>query len=792
MSEGVQRILEGMVPELEDLTTKQLFSKPEIDSILAQRSQFEYRLASRAPQPRDYLDYIAYEENVERLRVKRKHRQVQALKDAKRAERRAQTNAAKKSKLSQSHFDIKQMSALHKASVSDYAGIKRISFLYQRMVRKHSHRIDLWLAAIEHAQATRAHRQLSQLFASALALHTHSTDLWRRAIIHEYTVNHSHEAARVLCQRALRFCQSRIELWQLMCALEIDLIITWAERQRVLGINAGSAQTVEGTEVEHLDLRFKIGESTSAKDSVESMRADHTAQAMLRALLPQVVFKNACIALQQAHADTHTPQQLIEQRLSFLALVPHPHNAYYSVETDRQSTDEQDDMKQQMLTHNLDKARSFLHHNYSTDPTQRYLCPVDFDALIDGVYQSIDADFDESKHAETWQCRATRIMRECEAKTARITDDAAIAQLESDAVLRAIAVYEAAIAKLQTTQMYQMFIEFLHEQAADLDPEQDEDSQSVPANPHRQRLMTLCQATFEKSPQLLSIRSIRLYAESLMTSLQLQQCITLLQKFTTSSPNIDSRDASQSKELLSLHALLLHIMIQQSMLPPDASTSIVNETTIQQQFNRSRSQCTSLAVSPCVLWRCMIEWRTQQMRSHAQRDELSVSAVTYLYVEACLAMQKIAPSLPQAATDRYELMIELIDHLTATAETPQHVPQLLTQQLYALSPLSLSVFKQLIHRLDQSEQYANTTAQQQAVRQVCERMLSELGTSSASAWIVAMRYELHQQSTDSSSMQRISRLQDRAKLALAHDAHQSHHLQQRVSKLLQADSTQMS
>ncbi|CAG8654194.1 11502_t:CDS:10, partial [Funneliformis caledonium] len=58
MAEKVQYYLEQMVPELEDLERKEIFTKEEIKSVIKKRTAFEYALKRRPARVIDFLKYI--------------------------------------------------------------------------------------------------------------------------------------------------------------------------------------------------------------------------------------------------------------------------------------------------------------------------------------------------------------------------------------------------------------------------------------------------------------------------------------------------------------------------------------------------------------------------------------------------------------------------------------------------------------------------------------------------------------------------------------------------------------
>ena len=74
MADTVQSFMERMIPELDDLQDKGLFSRAEVRALVKRRRKFEYLLNNRQVDKGDYLDYITFEINVEALRRRRKER----------------------------------------------------------------------------------------------------------------------------------------------------------------------------------------------------------------------------------------------------------------------------------------------------------------------------------------------------------------------------------------------------------------------------------------------------------------------------------------------------------------------------------------------------------------------------------------------------------------------------------------------------------------------------------------------------------------------------------------------
>ncbi|KAH8555222.1 U3 small nucleolar RNA-associated protein 6-domain-containing protein [Umbelopsis sp. PMI_123] len=217
MADTVQFYLEQMVPELEDLENKNLFSKTEIKAIVKKRTNFEYALKRRISKKVDYLRYIEYEMNLEALRKKRKSRLE---------------------------------SQPSKQSLSDYAGTRRIFFIFERALRKFNGDISLWLQYIEFAKANGANKTLGKIFADAIQLHPTKPALWIMAASWEFEENANIVAARVLMQRGLRLNPGQAQLWHEYFRLEQLYIEKIKARRKILGIdqNQQGLKELEDTE----------------------------------------------------------------------------------------------------------------------------------------------------------------------------------------------------------------------------------------------------------------------------------------------------------------------------------------------------------------------------------------------------------------------------------------------------------------------------------------------------------------------------------------------------------------
>ncbi|KAG0348325.1 U3 snoRNP protein [Podila minutissima] len=210
MADTVRFYMEEMLPEMRDLEQKGLFSKVEITSIVKKREKFEYALKRRIAKKADFLRYIEYEMNLEALRKKRRARMVSDTKH----------------------------------TISDYAGPRRINFIYKRCLKKFHGDMSIWLQYINYVKTTGASRTLGKVFAEAIQLHPTNEKVWIMAAAWEWEENANIVAARVLLQRALRLNTTTQSLWHEYFRLELVYIAKILARREILGIDA-STQEVE-------------------------------------------------------------------------------------------------------------------------------------------------------------------------------------------------------------------------------------------------------------------------------------------------------------------------------------------------------------------------------------------------------------------------------------------------------------------------------------------------------------------------------------------------------------------
>lgn len=205
--------LEGMVDELDDLEQRGLFSRREIAEIVKQRRKFEYRLKRPCPLKQDYLAYIDYETHLESLRSLRKKAVASELK--------------------------KQGNKKMRKSISDFAGVKRILYIYRLAVTRYKGDIDLWFRYLEFCRA-RKNGRMKKVLAQLIRFHPKIPGVWIYAAAWEFDHNSNVDAARSLMLSGLRVCPTSEDLWVEYLRMELTYLNKLKARKVALGEDEGS------------------------------------------------------------------------------------------------------------------------------------------------------------------------------------------------------------------------------------------------------------------------------------------------------------------------------------------------------------------------------------------------------------------------------------------------------------------------------------------------------------------------------------------------------------------------
>ncbi|KAJ3218507.1 U3 snoRNP protein [Dinochytrium kinnereticum] len=284
MAESVQYHLERMLPELEDLEKRGVFSAGEIKAIVKKRTAHEYSIHRRVSRRSDYIRYIEYEKNLELLRRKRKKRLGLDVKPEKGA----------------------------KLSLSEHSISRRIQALYDNALKKFPGDLNLWIQYIEWCKTTGSSKAMGRIFARAIQLHLSKPVIWILAAKWEFEDNMDMTSARVLLQRGLRINSDSRNLWHEYFKLELLYIEKLKERRRILfgdkpnTSSEASTASGEGGVLKGLkEVENEAAESgekyTALAEDMDNSRLliknDATLDTTGLGVIPMIVYRNAIKAI---------------------------------------------------------------------------------------------------------------------------------------------------------------------------------------------------------------------------------------------------------------------------------------------------------------------------------------------------------------------------------------------------------------------------------------------------------------------------------------------------------------
>lgn len=194
------------MPELDDLIKKGLFERKEITMIMRRRTDFEHRIQGRGAKPRDFLKYASFEISLEKLRMKRFHRLTQA--------------------------DLVDT----KPSISDWAGFRKIIFIFDRAVKRFPGDLEIWSQYIRFVKEKDAVKVVYRVYAKLLQLQPRNVDAWLLAAKYEFDVNANARGTRELYQRALRMNPESEKLWLSYAQFELTYVLKLLARRKVMGL----------------------------------------------------------------------------------------------------------------------------------------------------------------------------------------------------------------------------------------------------------------------------------------------------------------------------------------------------------------------------------------------------------------------------------------------------------------------------------------------------------------------------------------------------------------------------
>lgn len=210
MSDKARYAIERSIPELEDLEKKGLFNKKEINMIVRRRTDFEHRIAGRGSKPADYLAYVKFEKNIDRLRKKRYERMKEIIDRT--------------------------------PSVSGWAIPQRIMYIFQRGTNKFPSNMELWANYLKYARKQESVKVVYDVYSKLLSLQPRNVDVWLSGAKWEFEYNKNVKGARALFKRCLRFNIDDERVWIQFIKFELNYLSKLLTRRKLLQLVSERAQ----------------------------------------------------------------------------------------------------------------------------------------------------------------------------------------------------------------------------------------------------------------------------------------------------------------------------------------------------------------------------------------------------------------------------------------------------------------------------------------------------------------------------------------------------------------------
>ena len=355
MSSKARYYLEQCIPEVDDLIEKGLFTKPEINKIMKKRTDFEHRLASRGSTINDYIRYIEYENNVDKLRSKRVKRLLHGSK---------------------------------KYSLSDYSIHRRIEFIFKRGTQKFPKNLKFWSLYLNYLKSRGnkiSYKKIHTVYNELLRLHPTNAEIWVSCAKYEYERYANFNTCRTVFQNALRFNHDNPQLWTEYFKFELNFVTKLINRRKVMDLINEREQEMDMLNEKNENLLVqdqktgKIIDDNNSSDDEEGMyrvQAPSTGDSMKDKLheLPEV--NVSMLGTQQTNPALKGDIALTIYQVAMKQLYEVFMNkqlGLYAHEFRNVDAHKSDKLRRQEIQNKLDR----LSYDYLSDLTQQYVGLVD-------------------------------------------------------------------------------------------------------------------------------------------------------------------------------------------------------------------------------------------------------------------------------------------------------------------------------------------------------------------------------------------------------------------------------
>jgi len=234
MHSNVDRNLEQMLPELDALLEKRLFTKEELKRVLHKRSDFEYSIKSSTRTPEDFLRYIEFEQKLEELR------KLRCIKLKKKGEK------------------------IQKNELCSFCIVRHMHSIYSRATYAFKSNVELWKRWFAFCRSSNATQRLSKALSDAMRYNLQVVDFWMYAAWWEFEDRQNANMARSLMQQGLRNCKTSEKLWLEYFKLELKVAQRLQERQQIL---FDSGDRIE----EKMSFPERVKQAAARRDGLEGV-----------------------------------------------------------------------------------------------------------------------------------------------------------------------------------------------------------------------------------------------------------------------------------------------------------------------------------------------------------------------------------------------------------------------------------------------------------------------------------------------------------------------------------------
>eukprot|EP01116_Phalansterium_solitarium_P019924 TRINITY_DN5736_c0_g1_i3.p1 TRINITY_DN5736_c0_g1~~TRINITY_DN5736_c0_g1_i3.p1 ORF type:complete len:569 (-),score=58.26 TRINITY_DN5736_c0_g1_i3:115-1821(-) len=213
---------------------------------------------------------------------------------------------------------------MQQRTTHEFAGIKRILFIFDRALLRYTNDSNLWQQYIAFCIKSDSTKALARAYARAIQQHPLHEEFWLGAATWEFAHNRHISSARTLFQRGLRIIPAAQTLWHGYFRLELEYIKLVALRQEILGLS--EVKEEEAVEVPALDAEADADGPKVDLEDIISLSSDKPKQPpkkkqkTLKGVLPESDFARGAVPRAIFNSAIKSVGDDLEFRLQFVTI----------------------------------------------------------------------------------------------------------------------------------------------------------------------------------------------------------------------------------------------------------------------------------------------------------------------------------------------------------------------------------------------------------------------------------------------------------------------------------------